>query len=154
MRVCVFWLQEQLRLFANREKPPAKARKAGVPKQDAVPDFLNGRQLRDYQACLELLRLLITLLIMPAGRTWKLHTIFLCKDVAHVDKIQKYCFTQLFMQTEVNLASTHASSSAMRLPCPYCAPAFATLGMVITKCLHNVANILSTLKHAWGCGRW
>lgn len=43
-------LQEQLRLFAKREKPPAKARKAGVPKQDAVPDFLNGRQLRDYQA--------------------------------------------------------------------------------------------------------
>ena len=42
--------QEQVRLFAKREKPPAKARKAGVPKKDAVPDFLNGRQLRDYQA--------------------------------------------------------------------------------------------------------
>ncbi|KAK9833308.1 hypothetical protein WJX81_005199 [Elliptochloris bilobata] len=41
--------QEQLRLFWKREMVPAKARKAGVPKKDAVPEFLNGRELRDYQ---------------------------------------------------------------------------------------------------------
>ena len=42
-------MQEQLRLFEEREKPPAKARRGGVPKKDAVPEFLNGRELRDYQ---------------------------------------------------------------------------------------------------------
>jgi len=42
-------VQEQLRLFEEREKPPAKARRGGVPKKDAVPEFLNGRKLRDYQ---------------------------------------------------------------------------------------------------------
>ena len=68
-------LQEQLQLFAKREKPPAKARKAGVPKQDAVPDFLNGRQLRDYQACLGPLCFLVTLLIMPTPKEVNSHTI-------------------------------------------------------------------------------
>jgi len=42
-------VQEQVRLFEARERPPARAHKAGAPKQDAVPEFLSGRQLRDYQ---------------------------------------------------------------------------------------------------------
>ena len=87
---CVCGLQEQLQLFAKREKPPAKARKAGVPKKDAVPDFLNGRQLRDYQACLGL----VFHLIMPTAKGVILHNIkALCKYLA-IDSVQECCFNK------------------------------------------------------------
>lgn len=43
-------LQEQVARFERfSEVPPIRSGRGAAPALDAVPDFLNGRSLRDYQ---------------------------------------------------------------------------------------------------------
>ena len=46
-------MQDHIERFLAREKPPRSEDKV-KPSLDAVPDFQNGRELRDYQVCYSL----------------------------------------------------------------------------------------------------
>ena len=50
-RSCWRLLQADIQAFRKRERPPKKAARVDCSQHhaDAVPDFLNGRVLRDYQ---------------------------------------------------------------------------------------------------------